>query len=528
MKNSANYPQEAVERGRSQTPESFNMSMLLKAYLMRWWLIFLCAIIGGGVAGGYVAYFVPESYTAVATMYVYINNPNQVNYQYTSQSDLNAAARLMETYMVVIRSQKVMEAVAKQLDNKLSPGYIASTIRVSSVSGTEVMALSVTADHPQLAMDICNAVAEFAPEQIIRVVSAGAVEVIDYATLPAGPDNKGSVRIALAGALVGAMLACALITLLIKLDKRVHTKRDLEEHCALPVLAEIPDLTKRDPVHYRKQARAVRKDKSLSGTERRRLKKSLLLSRFTRPAAVESHKLLWAKVDIALERIQSNILLVTSAMPSEGKSMLSANLALVAAQDGRRVLLIDADLRKASKAQYFAVENPSCGLGEVLLERARLGKALKKEVRPGLDYLPSGSGGTYYAMELLHSPAMQQLLDALQADYDLIILDTPPINVVADTLVLTDQRMGAIMVVRSRLSKFKEVSRALVEARYADMNLLGVVLTVVNKANQEGGRHSSNYWEYSQGYNLNKEKLRVSRMRGTQTGLRRAARRQEG
>ncbi|HML48674.1 MAG TPA: Wzz/FepE/Etk N-terminal domain-containing protein, partial [Clostridia bacterium] len=169
------------------------MKKLLFAYVRSSWLIGMVACIAFiGVA--FYVQTTPNLYTASATMYVFISNPNQVNYQYTSQSDLNTAARLMQTYMVVIRSNKVMDAVAERLGPQYGSKYIASTLSIGSVAQTEVMRVSSTTPDPQLSMEICNAVAEFAPPEIIRVVNAGSVEVIDYASLPKFADEKGMMK----------------------------------------------------------------------------------------------------------------------------------------------------------------------------------------------------------------------------------------------------------------------------------------------------------------------------------------------
>lgn len=163
---------------------------LTRYLLKRIWLPILCALIGFGGMYYRSAYMMPDTYTAFATMYVFNGNPNAINYQYTTATDINTSVMLVDTYAVVIRSNKVMEAVAEQLDQSILPQYIASTLSMSSVGETGVMQIACTTPDPQLSMDICNAVVSIAPAEIIRVVNAGSAEVIDYAELPLEPNNR--------------------------------------------------------------------------------------------------------------------------------------------------------------------------------------------------------------------------------------------------------------------------------------------------------------------------------------------------
>ncbi len=164
--------------------------------LIRYMLIHILLPIILAAAGFAAMYFytdrtTPYTYTASGTMYVYNSNPNTLNYQYTSTTDLNSAVQLIDTYMIVVKSNKVMDVVAERLAQDYSgiqPGYIAATLSMNSVSETGVVRVSSVTFDPQLSADIVNAVLDVAPAEIIRVVSAGSVEVIDYAFPPVGSD----------------------------------------------------------------------------------------------------------------------------------------------------------------------------------------------------------------------------------------------------------------------------------------------------------------------------------------------------
>lgn len=193
-----------------------NIQKLAAFVLKRCWIIILCAAMGFAGLYCYTKYYKKDTYTAYATMYVLNGNPNLVNYQYANANDLSSAVQLLDTYMVVVRSSKVMNVVAERL-MKDYPGiyadYISSTLSMGSVSDTGAMRIISTTPNAQLSADICNAVADVAPAEIIRVVNAGSIEVIDYAETPEYPDNRNPKNRGMLGAIAGAAAAAALLVL---------------------------------------------------------------------------------------------------------------------------------------------------------------------------------------------------------------------------------------------------------------------------------------------------------------------------
>ena len=164
--------------------------------LKRIWLVIICAAIGFAGMYWYTVSHQQDTYTAKATMYVYNGNPNLVNYQYTNVSDLNSAVQLLDTYMVVVRSNKVMDVVVERLIKDypgITPGFISGSLSMGSVSETGVLEVRCVTGDPKMSADICNAVVDVAPDEIIRVVSAGNIEVIDYATPPTRPDSRRQI-----------------------------------------------------------------------------------------------------------------------------------------------------------------------------------------------------------------------------------------------------------------------------------------------------------------------------------------------
>ena len=160
--------------------QAFNIDLLklLKYILKRIWLVILCAAIGFGGMYWWVAYRQVDTYASSGTMYVYNGNPNLVNYQYVSAGDLNSAVQLLDTYLVVVKSNKVMDSVTERLAQDypaITSDYIRGTLTMGSVSETGVLKVTCETRDAQMSADICNAVLDVIPSELIRVVGAGSV-----------------------------------------------------------------------------------------------------------------------------------------------------------------------------------------------------------------------------------------------------------------------------------------------------------------------------------------------------------------
>jgi capsular exopolysaccharide synthesis family protein len=192
--------------------------------------------------------------------------------------------------------------------------------------------------------------------------------------------------------------------------------------------------------------------------------------------AAEQYRLLRTRLESRDHAGRNQFLIVTSPRLGEGKTTTSANLALTMAQEFQhRVLLVEADLRRPTLAEQFALP-PGPGLVDILIGTATLEEALVTVPGHPLVVLPAGAGAAR-STELLASSGMQRLVEALRARFDRIVVDTPPMTL-ADTHVLAQLADGILMVVRSGITPKPAVERAL--AGLDRRRLLGIVLNEVN------------------------------------------------
>ncbi|BAM48145.1 CpsD/CapB family tyrosine-protein kinase [Amphibacillus xylanus] len=176
-------------------------------------------------------------------------------------------------------------------------------------------------------------------------------------------------------------------------------------------------------------------------------------------------------------------MLVTSANPSEGKSLTIANLAIVFAQQEKKVLLVDADMRKPTVHYTFRIDNRR-GLSSLLVGEYELNEAAIKSDVPNLDILPSGPIPPNPS-ELLGSNKMRRLIDEAKDQYDLVIFDTPPVLAVTDAQLLANFVDGSLLVIRSKQTDQESAIKAKELLEPAKAKLLGAVLNDVQTSKDQ-------------------------------------------
>lgn len=208
---------------------------------------------------------------------------------------------------------------------------------------------------------------------------------------------------------------------------------------------------------------------------------------------VEAYKTLRTNLLFALATSEKKTVLFTSAEPHAGKSTSAGNLAIVMAQSNFKVLLIDADMRRPALDKMFRVSRKN-GLSKVLGGMQSLEEALVKEVAPNLDFLPAGPIPPN-PQELLCSANMTALLKEVNEKYDYIFIDSPPVNLLADALMLTNDIAGMVVVVRQGQTTYDELEAAQESILSIGGNILGFLLTDVQQ--QHTGAYRNRYYRSS-------------------------------
>lgn len=287
------------------------------------------------------------------------------------------------------------------------------------------------------------------------------VAILDGAS-PAVPIGTTRHQKVLLGVLVGLLLGLGGAFFLEYLDQTIKTSADIERVVGMPVLGLIPH------------------DSALATTGNGRGASVVVLTRLEPDdPGVEAFRALRTNVTFVGAEKPLQLIAVTSPGPGEGKSTTAANLALALAQGGSRVLLLDGDLRRPQQHTAFRLAQEP-GLTDVLVGRATAREAVRPDVIPRLDVLPSGAAPPNPS-ELLGSDPMRRLVAELRREYDYVIMDTPPILAVTDATVVATIADATILVMRSGETEEGAAQRAAEQLRRVRARIAGAVLNGVHQ-----------------------------------------------
>lgn len=242
----------------------------------------------------------------------------------------------------------------------------------------------------------------------------------------------------------------------------------------------------------------LRKRKKQDPNENYALQRRFILSKNSGFQVQEAYKTMRTNIRFMLSGEGCKKFCITSGFASEGKSITVLNLAISFAEAGHRVLLIDGDLRRPSQARLL-IEIATPGLSNVLAGLCTEEDAIRKSEYPNLDLLLSGEIPPNPS-ELLGSEKMAKLIERLSRKYDYILMDTPPVGIVADACVIANLLDGVLFLVRQNVTEKDAVIHGVKQLELSGAKLLGFIL---NGAEQEGKKHYANIkykYRYKYGY----------------------------
>lgn len=215
-------------------------------------IILVIAFIGAALAGCITNFLIKPKYTSSVSFYVNNNNDNLIGSSGTiSSSDLDASEKLVNTYMFVVKSRTFRDKIADKLSSEVTSSQLKSMMSCSQVESTLAFQVNVTSTSPQLAADVANTIAELAPDEIVRVLKVGGVEVIDYASVPTSPSSPNLAKNILIGFAVAFALAFIVFFTKELFDTRITSENDLTKDFDIPVLGTVPRLL---PVEAKKES----------------------------------------------------------------------------------------------------------------------------------------------------------------------------------------------------------------------------------------------------------------------------------
>jgi succinoglycan biosynthesis transport protein ExoP len=488
------------------------------------WLIVIGAVLAGGAAFA-ASSLMPPVYEASATLRISPPNADGMS----DYSTLLAGQRLVQTYAKLLVERAVLEAVAGDLGLKVKPEELQKRVRIETVSDTELIKIRVEHNNPATAQAIANDIPQvflaqdrrlqtlryaelkaslaskmdelegeirglqeeiahqkalgtgaedaelllwqgdleqartnlttlmqnYGQVELAEAQSGTSITVVAAAAQPQSPVRPRPVQNTLLGVVAGTLLAAVMISAMEYLDDTLKTPDDVQAALGIVTLGAI----------YRGH----------DGT----CPTSLAVE--VEPQSIEAESFRVLRTNVQFSQVDRPVrrLMVTSPSPVEGKSTVVANLAVVMAQAGQRVIVVDADLRRPQQHKLFGLDNTR-GLTDALVaDRPELEACLRRTSVGNLWVMMSGALPPN-PLELLSSRRMGELLARLGEEADVVVVDSPPVLAAADAAVLSRQVDGTLLLVESRGTRRGQAQEALQALKQVRAKVLGVVLNKVD------------------------------------------------
>ena len=458
----------AVENAAEDT---IDLLEIFRALYRRWvWIVFV-ALVFGIALGMYGKFVVKDVFQAEASMCIIDSNKE------VSMSDLQVGSALTNDYEGIIKSRVVLTKVISNLNLDIAYKNLYNAVSVDNPEATRIIRIRVVSGNKEEAVVIANEILSVSIEEIPHVLGSNTPTVLDKADdLFAENTRRSVLSYALIGILAGIVIACGIVAVSVITNTSIKSDEDIQKCTGLSVLGAIPD-------YKGKKQKKIMWPEDLP---------------FNASEAIYQLRtgILYSSKDV-------KTIVVTSAFENQGKSFISFHLAYSLSQVGKRVLLVDTDMRKSVLQRRMGLEGVKLGLSEYLSGNAEVGQVIYDVGIPNMHVLFSGKLVTN-ASALLSAKWLRTLCDSVKDSYDYIIFDTPPVGVVGDAAIVSSVCDGTLLVIENGVTKKKTLCQIAAELEKVDTNILGVVQNMVGSKKDSSYYGKGNYGYYY-GNNQNKK-----------------------
>lgn len=409
-------------------------------------------------------------YTTYTTIILTKSNETQTGTTIT-QNDILLNQKLVETYSKIIKSKLVLEQVISETGVTYTAEELSENVSVEAYENTEMLKISVTDQDPELAANIANSIAQVFSGEIAKIYQINNISVVDVAVTPEEVSNNTLKRDLLIALFISIFGTIGVVFVVYYFDDTVKLTDDLEEEIGMPVVAKV--------------------FKSDIGSKNNR-KVELLAQKYPKSVVSESIKTLRTNLQFSSVDEDIKTILITSSIPGEGKSFISANLAISFAQTDKRVLIVDCDMRKGRQHRIFKLSN-SKGLSNLLIDdMTNLKDYINKTSVPGVHVITRGTVPPNPS-ELLNSKKNADLLRVLKAKYDVIIYDGVPCNGLPDSIIMSKLVDKVLIVSSDSMTPKSVLESTKKQLESVNAPVAGDVLNNVNRKNSTYGKYYGYY-----------------------------------
>lgn len=446
--------------------EELNISSLLELFKKWFLLILLFTLIGLGLAIFY-GYSSPIIYESTTTLYV----EPQVNSSIVDYEGILTNSKMIKTYKQIIKSRKIVNKVIDNLKLDITYDKLIDMMTISAVSDTEMLSINIKSEYYQQATIIANELANVFIDQMKIDMGIENIVVIDPAIDNLTPVEPNMMKLSLLGLLAGIMFGCAFAFILETMDNKVKNHDDVKKYLKIKTIGMIPNYN------------VVNDQKKKINT----ISKNTNIKILDEPNNIASESIRMLRTN--LNFMDLKVINAVSTVPSEGKTEVLTNLALSFALLEKRVILVDCDLRKPKVHKNFGLCR-GIGVSDIVISKNKLNykEAIQtytdKKSNISIDVLAAGSKVSNPS-ELINSKSFSNLIQNLKEEYDLVLIDCPPISSMTDGMLVSYLSDGTIYVIESERTDYQVIKSCLEELKSNKAFILGAVLTKVNIKNQK-------------------------------------------
>lgn len=451
--------------------------------IWHWFLLILLFVIIGGSSAIFYNYGAQIKYQSNTTLYVEPSvHSNSVDYQ-----GILTNQRMVKTYSEIIKSRTVINKVIKELNLNITYKEFLNNLTVNVSTDTQMITIYFKDADMNVARDVANTLANSFITEVKTKLNVDNISVMDEAILAKEPVEPRTVLNTAIGIIGGLAIGLMFAFILQSLDNKIKTHEDVKKYLKIKTLGVIPHNSI---------------DNEVSGKKKKYVKPTngINIKMLTDPTSIISESVRMIRTNLNFSDLK--LVNVTSTVPSEGKSEVITNLAISFAMLDKKVLVVDCDLRKSKVHRNFGIMR-NRGVSDVVLSKGTLDyKQVVQRCRYDrveLDILTAGSKISNPS-ELINSKYFAKLISDLKNDYDLVLIDCPPISNMTDGVLVSKLTDGTVYVIESGRTDYQVISDCLDELRNNKVFLLGAVLTKVD-VKKEKRLYGYKYDYYYSNYN---------------------------
>lgn len=377
-----------------------------------------------------------------ASVKLFAGKTEEVQSDY-SDKELESYSSIMNTYIELIKTNDFMNKIIEEVNLDTTPKELMNSLQFIIKGNTPIIEIRYVSSDWQVAEDVISAIIENFEVSVKEVILNTYTKVVDSIEVTELP--QGRVTKIVLGGFIGLLIGFGIVFLIELLDDKVSKKSELEKVLPIPILGQVP----------------LVKDENNKATY----------------SFIEAYRGIRTRLEYSSVDKKLKTLMITSAEPAAGKSSISLNLASVLSQGGKKVIIVDCDLRKPSIHMKLKLTNNK-GLTDYLIGKIKLNEAIRK-VNNNLEVITSGNKATDPS-NIIGSKAMEKFINELNEIYDYVIIDTPSIKNINDGLELANKCDGVIYVVKAEKTKKDDIIEGYRELEDINANIIGSILNGVS------------------------------------------------